>query len=177
MSSLLGIATTLPSNLLTSTAIHAGTVIDISLISLNFGELWLFSLTAITSPALTSIDGMSAFLPFTVKSERDIYRADKLCSFRFTVSAMHDLVALNIACNSRRCFRNIKKDLPILMLSGAEDPVGEHGIGVWKVYRSFVKSGHTNVRIKLYKGCRHEIMHDVCKAAFTEDILRFIGAR
>ena len=77
----------------------------------------------------------------TLKSERDIYRADKLCSFRFTVSAMHDLVALNIACNSRRCFKNIKK------------------------------------RIKLYKGCRHEIMHDVCKAAFTEDILRFIGAR
>ena len=48
---------------------------------------------------------------------------------------------------------------------------------VWKVYRSFVKTGHTNVRIKLYRGCRHEIMHDVCKEEFTEDILRFIGAR
>ena len=34
-----------------------------------------------------------------------------------------------------------------------------------------------SMRIKLYKGCRHQIMHDVCKAAFTEDILRFIGAR
>ena len=113
----------------------------------------------------------------TLKTERDIYRADKLCTFRFTVSAMRDLVALNIACNSRRCFKNIKKSLPILMLSGAEDPVGNHGIGVWKVYRSFVKTGHTNVRIKLYRGCRHEIMHDVCKEEFTEDILRFIGAR
>ena len=58
----------------------------------------------------------------TLKTERDIYRADKLCAFRFTVSAMRDLVALNIACNSRRCFKNIKKSLPILMLSGAEDP-------------------------------------------------------
>ena len=38
----------------------------------------------------------------TLKTERDIYRADKLCTFRFTVSAMRDLVALNIACNSRR---------------------------------------------------------------------------
>ena len=67
MSSLLGIATTLPSNLSTSTVIHEGTVMDISLISLNLGELTLLSLTLITSPAFTSIEGMSAFFPLTVK--------------------------------------------------------------------------------------------------------------
>lgn len=112
----------------------------------------------------------------TLKDERDIYRADALCSFRFTVSAMHDLVSLNIKSNGKRCFAGIRKDLPILMLSGAEDPVGEHSLGVWRVYRLFRRTGHSDVHLKLYKGCRHEIMHDSCKEQFTQDILAFIGA-
>ena len=47
-----------------------------SLISLNFGELWLFSFTLITSPALTSRPGELTFLPF---SEVAVY--DQLSRF------------------------------------------------------------------------------------------------
>jgi hypothetical protein len=54
MSALVGTVTTLPSNFSTSTVIQEGTVIAISLISLNLGEEADFSLTLITSPAFTS---------------------------------------------------------------------------------------------------------------------------
>ena len=112
----------------------------------------------------------------TLAGERELYRADPLCSFRFTVSAMHDLVKLNIECNSKRCFAGTKKELPIILLSGADDPVGDYGIGIWQVYKGYRRSGHDNVGMKLYKGCRHEIMHDVCKDEFTADVIRFLGA-
>ena len=86
MSSLLGIATTLPSNLSTSTVIHEGTVMDISLISLNLGELWLFSFTCNKSQRATfellhqrKLLGLMADIQHTVKTSiahncQDVYK-------------------------------------------------------------------------------------------------------
>lgn len=103
----------------------------------------------------------------------DKYMQDKLCTFHFTVSALHDLIKLNYMCNKKSWFENIRKDLPILLVAGAEDPVGGHGKGVNTVYKRLLKSGHGNVTLKLYKDCRHEIHNDVCKNDSAKDILTF----
>ena len=97
---------------------------------------------------------------------------DKFCGFRFTVSAMQDLVRLNRFCNTKKWFRNIDKSLPILLVSGTDDPVGEYGKGVETVYENLKASG-AQVEMKLYENCRHEILNDTCREETTADIFEF----
>lgn len=110
--------------------------------------------------------------------DRDIidkYANDKLCTFHFTVSAMKDLMTLLKNCNSKKCFANTRSDLPILLIAGDMDPVGNYGKGVKQVYDNYKASGKCDVTIFLYKDCRHEIHNDSCREQMTEDILKFIA--
>ena len=109
------------------------------------------------------------------KENRDLYRVDPLCAYRFTVSAMQDLVRLNKYSNDKEWFDKIDKDKPILLTAGGEDPVGEHGEGVKKVYQTLKNAG-ANVELKLYEGYRHEILRDFCREQVTEDIKAFVNA-
>ena len=109
----------------------------------------------------------------TIEEVRVSFRSDKYCSFHFTVSAMHDLIKLNVDCNSLKFFEGIKKELPILLVSGADDPVGDYGKGVKKVYDNLKNSGHDDVTLKLYIGCRHEILNEICRAKVVREIINF----
>lgn len=104
---------------------------------------------------------------------KEAYKNDPLCTFRFTLSALKDLVTLNRLCNRRAWFKNMRKDMPILLISGAEDPVGDYGKGVTAVYKALKKNG-CDVSLHLYENCRHEIHNDTCKEKSAEDILKFI---
>lgn len=103
------------------------------------------------------------------------YSSDKFCTFHFTVSAMHVLVKLNKVSNSKKCFLNTRNDLPILLVSGDMDPVGDYGKGVRQVYRNFKSAGNENITMFLYENCRHEIHNDSCRDQMTDDILKFIA--
>ncbi len=102
------------------------------------------------------------------------YANDKFCTFLFTVSAMHDLVKLNSVCNEKKWYKDISKTLPILLISGECDPVGNYGKGVKQVYRDLLKVG-ADANLKLYPDCRHEILNDTCKDEVMADILNFLN--
>ncbi len=104
----------------------------------------------------------------------DRYIDDPLCGFRFTVSALCDLVTLNRNANRGSWFKALRKDLPLLLISGADDPVGNYGKGVQAVYKKLLATEHNCVQIKLYKNCRHEIHNDSCADEVLKDILKFI---
>lgn len=101
------------------------------------------------------------------------YEKDKFCNFKFTISAMQDLMKLLSLCNHKEWFNNISRNTPILLLAGDKDPVGNYGKGVKTVYEKLKKHG-ANVEIRLYSNCRHEIHNDTCKEEMFNDILRFI---
>ncbi len=108
------------------------------------------------------------------RKNRDNYRVDPLCTFRFTVSALQDLIRLNKYSNDKKWFASINKQKPILLVSGAEDPVGEHSKGVQKVCHTLQTAG-ANVRMKLYDGYRHEILNDFCRDTVIADLKAFIA--
>lgn len=56
--------------------------------------------------------------------------------------------------------RKMDMHIPILLVSGDEDPVGDSGKGVERTYRSFQKVGVQDISLKLYEGRRHDILHD-----------------
>ena len=103
------------------------------------------------------------------------YAKDKFCTFKFCVCAMHDLIMLISLANSKTWFSKISRSLPILLIAGEEDPVGNYGKGVRTVYNNLKNNRVRDVILKLYPNCRHEILNDSCKAEVTEDIFKFLG--
>ena len=102
------------------------------------------------------------------------YQADKFCNYHFTISALADLITLTYKCNLNTWYIDMPKKLPILLVSGADDPVGNYGKGVREVYNKLKKSGAEDVTIHLYENFRHEIHNDSCKEESRNDILEFI---
>jgi len=103
------------------------------------------------------------------------YENDKFCTFSFTVSAIIDLLKLTIISNSPYWFKNIDKKLPVLIISGEDDPVGNYGRGVKKVFKKLRKEELLNVNMFLYENCRHEILNDSWKEETLKDIIDFVN--
>ena len=106
------------------------------------------------------------------ESVRKAYYNDKYCTFKFTLSAMGDLIKLIKYTNQASWYRNIPRSVPILLVSGEDDPVGNYGKGVKEVAAKLVKQG-INVSCKLYKGARHEILNDFTYEEVRDDIFEF----
>jgi len=69
----------------------------------------------------------------------------------------------------------IPDELPILIISGTEDPVGAYGKKVRKLYELYAKHGLKNVQMKLYPGMRHEILNERNKHEVYNDILNWLN--
>lgn len=104
------------------------------------------------------------------------YSHDKYCTFKFTVSAMKDLINLNRESNLKAWYNSLRSGLPIYIISGEMDPVGGYSKGVIQVADTLAETGHTNVTLHLYKGARHEILNDFCKEDVKNDILSWLNA-
>lgn len=109
----------------------------------------------------------------TDKKVREKYINDDFCTFKFTVSAMGDLMRLLKNCNRGAWFKSLP-NIPLLLVSGEDDPVGNYGKGVLDVEAKLKKHSH-NVKCHLYKGARHEILNDFCYEQVKNDILSFIN--
>ena len=69
------------------------------------------------------------------------------------------------------------KEMPVFFVSGADDPVGDLGEGVKKVYGWFLDAGMNDVTYKLYENDRHEILNEPdCEVVYT-DIASWLNAR
>ena len=108
------------------------------------------------------------------KTEIEKYTNDKFCTFDFTVSAMQDLIILIDRSNRKIWFESIPENLPILIISGTDDPVGNYGKGVRQVYKKLLERNLKPDMI-LYENCRHEILNDTCREEVICDILKFIN--
>lgn len=98
------------------------------------------------------------------------YIADEDCGFIFTVNGFKTLFELISRVKKRENLLKIPKELPVIFLSGEEDPVGNYGKGVQKAYRSLVDAGLTDVEIKLYPEDRHELLGEPDRKKVMEDI-------
>ncbi|MBS6397911.1 MAG: alpha/beta hydrolase [Clostridiales bacterium] len=95
---------------------------------------------------------------------------DRKMNFHFSLNAFEALFrTIEEVVDPKRAARMPKK-LPLLILSGEEDPVGENGKGVRRFEAMLKKIGMENVSCILYPGNRHELMHDLDKERVFDDL-------
>lgn len=100
----------------------------------------------------------------------DKYIADDMCGFLFTLNGHKTIVDMVDSHNSSKLLAKIPKDLPIWFISGSEDPVGNFGEGVKRAAGQLKDAGIKNVDLKLYEGCRHEILNEINREEVYEDV-------
>lgn len=102
------------------------------------------------------------------------YGKDPKCGYLFTVNGYQGLIeTVKFDCKQKNVDL-IPNELPIMLVSGEDDPVGDLGKGVRKVYRMFQKSKKEDVTCKLYPKMRHEIINEIGKEEVYQDILNWM---
>ncbi len=105
------------------------------------------------------------------------YDDDPLCHFVFTTRGYHDLFDLLGKVSRKDWPRTVKKSLPVLMISGDHDPVGNFGKGVTIVYERLRDAGLTDLTLALYPEGRHEMLNESNRDEVIADILGWLDAR
>lgn len=106
------------------------------------------------------------------KKNVDVYIDDPKCGYLFTATAYRDLFRLLGFVSTKQCFADTPKNIPLYLIAGDMDPVGNFGKGVTEVYEKYKAEG-CNVQCKLYKGMRHEIHNEAIREEVIADILSF----
>lgn len=105
------------------------------------------------------------------------YYVEPRSSFRFTLNGFYTVMQVVYYDNQRENIAKIPKDLPIILLSGVDDPVGNLGKGVRLVEKRLREAGIGDLTCKLYENDRHEILNETDRDAVYRDILKWCEAR
>ena len=92
------------------------------------------------------------------------YNNDKYCNYIFTVSGYRDLFRMLETVSVEDWATKVPTDLPILLISGEDDPVGSYGKGVCAVAGALAHAGAQKLKTVLIPGARHEVLNETDRA-------------
>lgn len=109
------------------------------------------------------------------REQVDRYVNDPLCGFICTSSFFRDLsTGLKRVC-SPSIYGEVPENLPVLLYSGEEDPVGgEKGSLVKQVYDQYKAAGLSDVNMILNPGGRHESLNETNRQDVYEIFIRWL---
>lgn len=70
----------------------------------------------------------------------------------------------------------IPRALPVLVIQGEHDPVGENLAGTQRLLDRYRALGLTRVQHRFYAGARHELLNETNREAVTRDVLGWLAA-
>ena len=104
------------------------------------------------------------------------YRNNPKCTFHFTPNAFYHMFSGMQKAHDLNRIKTLPAGLPILLVSGAEDPVGNWGEGVRKAYIIYSDNTGCDVSIKLYLDDRHEILNETDRKQVYADLLEYLNS-
>lgn len=107
----------------------------------------------------------------------DAYIAHPLCGFTASAGLLRDLVQGIHFVEQPNHLAAMRKNLPVFFIAGGDDPVGNYGKGVQKTAEAFRKAGLTDVSVRIYPLCRHEILNEINRQEIFEDISQWLDAK
>lgn len=94
------------------------------------------------------------------EAELDKYLADPFVRKDISSGLFWELLGSMMRTGSAFEYDGWDTSLPILLISGQDDPVGDSGKGVQAIYNRMKKTGMENVTMKLFPGARHDLLHE-----------------
>ena len=105
------------------------------------------------------------------------YEQNPKNNFIFTAAGFKDLFTLVKLVSAKEWADKVPKNLPLFLIAGEEDPVGEYGKGVRKVCRRLIEADVQDIALHLYPGGRHEIINESNRKDVYIDIARWMDSK
>ncbi|MBR6780713.1 MAG: alpha/beta hydrolase [Clostridia bacterium] len=106
---------------------------------------------------------------------RENYRNDPLCGFDLQNGGTKNVAVIGMKGSDPKWAEKLCPELPIMLISGAKDPIGMNGKGVLDLSDQLVNAGFDPVVI-LYPTDRHEILQEDDRDRVFEDVRKFLSA-
>lgn len=108
-------------------------------------------------------------------SEVDKYVSDKWCGFGLDLESAQSMYDASPRTGDMAMLQGIRKELPIYVFSGDLDPVGGPGGALVElVGKRYVDAGIKNVKVKLYKDGRHEMLNETNRDEVMDDFIAWV---
>ena len=104
----------------------------------------------------------------------DAYIADPLCGFTVTPGLAADMFAGMKYNQEPENLAKMRKDTPVFLIAGADDPVGNYGQGVKQTVKAFTDAGMETVSMRLYPLCRPEVLNELNREEVYQNILDWL---
>lgn len=110
------------------------------------------------------------------ESEVDRYVADPLCGFDLPEDTVPALFGPAGTLADPTALAGIRSDLPLLIVSGSDDPLAGGGQLVQVLGQRYRDAGLADVTVRLYDGARHEILNELNRDEVTSDVVAWLEA-
>jgi len=110
------------------------------------------------------------------EQEVDTYARDPLGGFTLTAQSWLDFLEGKATLGREAHLQQIPKTLPVYVMAGTRDPVGEESRGPKRLLESYEKAGLTRVSHTFYEGARHELVNETNRDEVTRDLIGWLSA-
>ncbi len=138
--------------------------------SVPAGEDPMKSMNASFEPARTPFDWLSRD-----EDEVDAFINDPFCFPSLSGSSMESFVDAFPRLADPREIRRIRENLPIYIVSGSDDPVGEKLAGVRALMDRYHSAGIASIAHDFYTGGRHEMLHELNRREVITNLLVWLS--
>ena len=138
--------------------------------SLAPGEDLMKLMNAGFEPARTSSDWLSRD-----NAEVDAFINDPLCFPSLKPESMQSFLDAFPRLADPREIRKIRDDLPVYILSGGDDPVGQRLEGVRVLIDRYRSAGLASIAHDFYSGGRHEVLHEINRRDVITNLLVWLS--
>ncbi len=103
------------------------------------------------------------------------YNEDAQCGFICSANFYRTFMDGISHLYKKESYSKIDVEKPLLIIAGAQDPVGNYSKGVNKLEKFYVKTVSVKrVKKVIYDGARHEILNETCKQHVYDDVTTWI---
>jgi alpha-beta hydrolase superfamily lysophospholipase len=103
------------------------------------------------------------------------YTTDPLCGFAFTNELARDIFVGFARMRDPALEARIPKTLPVLVIQGELDPVGENLVGTRRLVERYNALGLTRIETHYYPGARHEVLNETNRGEVQRDVLAWLA--
>jgi|LSQX01.2.fsa_nt_gb alpha-beta hydrolase superfamily lysophospholipase len=104
------------------------------------------------------------------------YMADPKCGAHCTNNFFYELLKGLRELQKTKNLVKIPKNIPILLVSGDNDPVGHWGSDIPFLVKQYKHFGVKDVKAYIFKGARHEIINEINREQVMEYIIKWINS-
>lgn len=103
------------------------------------------------------------------------YVNDPLAGFAFSNELVRDIFTGFARMRDPALEARMPKNLPLLIIQGQLDPVGENLVGTNRLMERYKALGMTRVEHRYYDNARHELLNETNRDAVTKDVLDWLA--